>query len=354
MVGGSPLPLAVSMGEPAGIGTEVLLKCYQALRKPAAGGRIPFFLIDDPARVARITREAHLDFHVASIERPADTAEAFAEALPVLPLSGIDPAPLMAVEAGKPSPATADAVTGSIRRAVELALAGEAGGVVTLPIQKSALQDANFPYPGHTEYLGALTKGAPWPEGEPRGPVMMLAAGDFRTVPVTVHVPLRSVAEQLGTDTIIRIARVTANSLRHDFGVAHPRIAVAGLNPHAGEDGHLGTEDRDVIGPAIAALRDAGIDAHGPHPADTMFHEEARQHYDAALAMYHDQALIPIKTVAFHQAVNVTIGLPIVRTSPDHGTGLAIAGKGVARPDSTLNAILMASRMAESRRRVLA
>ena len=339
-------PLAVSMGEPAGIGTEVLIKSYARMRSIAQTPR--FFLIDDPMRVARILREAKAPFQVASIEAPGDALGAFEEALPVLPVKA-DRGTLDDIEPGKASLASAPAVMEAIRQAVAFARSGEASGVVTLPIQKAILQIAGFPHPGHTEFLGALTADVPVPQGEARGALMMLAAGNFRTVPVTVHQSLASVPASLTIDAIVEAGEITAQSLRRDFGIAKPRLAVAGLNPHAGESGKMGTEEQDIIEPAIAALRERNVDAQGPWPADTMFHEEARAQYDAALAMYHDQALVPIKTVAFHEAVNVTLGLPIVRTSPDHGTGFPIAGKGVARPDSTMAAILMAARMAAAR-----
>ena len=342
-------PLAVTMGEPAGIGTEVLLKAYDRLRAAPPGTAPAFFLIDDPARVEKIVRLVGLDLRLATIEAPRDADAVFPRALPVLPLrAGVTPA-LLHVRPGTPSGATAEAVTGSIEQAVGLALEGEAAGVVTLPVQKRALQEAGFPHPGHTEYLGALTEGASLPKGFVRGPVMMLAAGRFRVVPVTVHLPLRGVPDALTADQIVRVGVVTAQALARDFGVARPRLAVTGLNPHAGEGGAMGTEERDVIAPAIEALREQRIEASGPYPADTLFHEEARAGYDAALAMYHDQALIPIKTLAFHEAANVTLGLPIVRASPDHGTALEIAGRGAANPSSLLSALALAARMAAAR-----
>jgi 4-hydroxythreonine-4-phosphate dehydrogenase len=337
------------MGEPAGIGTEVALKAYARLAEAPPGAAPTFFLLDDPVRVEKIVRLVGLSLPVATIERPADAGSVFPRALPVMPLEkGPFPA-LLHVEPGHASPATADAVTASIEQAVRLSLTGEAAGVVTLPIQKKALADAGFPHPGHTEYLGALTADAVLPKGTARGPVMMLAAGSFRVVPVTIHRSLRAVPDALSTAEIVRVGVVAAQSLARDFGIAHPVLAVCGLNPHAGEGGALGTEEAELIAPAIAALREQGIDARGPFPADTMFHEEARAQYHAALAMYHDQGLVPIKTIAFHEAVNVTLGLPIVRTSPDHGTGLDIAGRGAARADSTLAAILLAARMAATR-----
>ncbi|WP_183817965.1 4-hydroxythreonine-4-phosphate dehydrogenase PdxA [Parvularcula dongshanensis] len=337
------------MGEPAGIGTEVVLKSYARFAAEPPGNAPVFFLIDDPARVEKIVRTVGVGVRVGSIERAADAAAVFPAALPVLPLArGVTDA-LLHVTPGTPSGATADAVTGSIDQAVALCLAGEAAGVATAPIHKKVLLDAGFSYPGHTEYLGALTDDAALPQGFVRGPVMMLAAGRFRVVPVTIHERLADVPSLLTADRIVRTGMVTAQALRRDFGVREPRLAVTGLNPHAGEGGAMGTEERDVIEPAIAALREQGVEAFGPIPADTLFHEEARVAYDAALAMYHDQALIPIKTVAFHDAVNVTLGLPVVRTSPDHGTAFPIAGRGVARADSMTGAILQAARMAAAR-----
>jgi len=340
-------PLAVSMGEPAGIGSEVLLKAYAALRE--LQGQRPFFLIDDPVRVAGLLRAYRADLSCVTIERPADAPAAFHAGLPVLPVRDVEREALDQVQLGKPTSATAQAVVASIEQAVRYALNGEASGVVTLPIQKATLQEAGFQFPGHTEYLGALTADAAMPWDGPRGPVMMLAAGSFRAVPATIHAPLAQVPSLLTTDLLVSLATTMALSLRHDFGLDAPKIAISGLNPHAGEMGRMGWEEIDIILPALKTLRERGIQVAGPFPADTMFHEEARVQYDAALAMYHDQALIPIKAVAFHEAVNITIGLPIIRTSPDHGTALPIAGKGVARAESTVAALRMASMMADKR-----
>jgi 4-hydroxythreonine-4-phosphate dehydrogenase len=337
------------MGEPSGVGTEVLFKAYQHLRRHPDSERLAFCLFDDPVRLAELTRAWRIDLPVISVECPGDARTAFRDGLPVMPFRTADPSPLRHVSLGEPATATAGLVLASIREAVEAWREGDVGGLVTLPIQKSILQEAGFAHAGHTDFLGALTADDAMPDGVMRGPVMMLAAGDFRTVPVTVHQPLASVPGALASDGIIRTATITAQALALDFGIQNPVLAVAGLNPHAGEGGHMGREEIDVIAPAVAALRERGIDAQGPFPADTLFHEEARATYHAALGMYHDQALIPIKTVAFHEAVNATIGLPLVRTSPDHGTALPIAGRGVARPDSTVAAILMAARMAVSR-----
>lgn len=337
------------MGEPAGVGTEITLKAYDQLSALPPGRGPVFCLIDDPARVEKFVRGAGLATGLATIEHPRDAASVFPRALPILPLTDGATDALRHVEPGTPSSATASAVQGSIRQAVSLALAGQVGGVVTNPIQKKVLVDAGWDHPGHTEFLGALTADAPMPKGFVRGPVMMLAAGDFRVVPVTVHLALRAVADALSADAIVRAGVVTAQALMRDFGVRAPRLAVSGLNPHAGEEGAMGTEEHDIIEPAITALREQRIDAVGPMPADTMFHGRARRGYAAALAMYHDQALVPIKTVAFDEAVNVTLGLPIVRTSPDHGTALDIAGKGLANPESLIGAILMAAQMADAR-----
>lgn len=327
-------PLAITMGEPGGVGGELTVKAWRAL----AGGGAAFFVIDDPERLAA------LGAPVAAVASPADAAAIFAEKLPVLDIGA-----RISVMPGKADPATAPLVIASIEKAVALALAGEAAGVVTNPIQKSILIAAGFKFPGHTEFLGALTDQTPMPAGRRRGPVMMLSSPDLRTVPVTAHIPLARAAATLTSDAIIRAGVITAEALLNDFGIACPRLAIAGLNPHAGEEGALGREDAAIIAPAIEALREAGVDARGPLPADTMFHPRARALYDAALCMYHDQALIPIKTIAFDEAVNVTLGLPIIRTSPDHGTALDIAGKGVARPDSLIAAIRLAGELASRR-----
>jgi 4-hydroxythreonine-4-phosphate dehydrogenase len=320
------------MGEPGGIGGEIAIKAWRAL---AATGPA-FFAIDDPARLER------LGAPVAAIASPEQATRVFATRLPVLPLGAA-----VKATAGLADKANAAHVIGSIEKAVALALAGEASGVVTNPVQKAALIEAGFEFPGHTEFLGALTKDAPAPTR--RGPVMMIASPSLRVAPVTVHSPLAKAVRELTTERIVDVAMVTAESLKLDFGIARPRLALAGLNPHAGEKGALGSEDEALIAPAVAALRKHGVEAAGPLPADTMFHAEARAKYDAAICMYHDQALIPVKTLAFHEAVNVTLGLPIVRTSPDHGTALDIAGKGLARADSLIAAIKLAAEMAARR-----
>lgn len=328
-------PLVVSPGEAAGIGIEIVARAWQARRKASLP---PFCLIGDPALVA--SRLAHLDLSVPLAAVDAETAcAAFPDALPVRPL-GIE----IADRPGVLDPATAPATIAAIETAVGLIRAGRAAGLVTAPIQKSNLYAAGFGFPGHTEFLGALAERL-WP-GEPCRPVMMLSGPELSTVPVTVHIPLADVPAALATDDIVAIGRIVDRELRARFAIPAPRLAVAGLNPHAGEAGTMGTEDGTIIAPAVAALRAAGIDARGPLPADTLFHARARKGYDVVLAMYHDQALIPVKTIAFDETVNVTLGLPFVRTSPDHGTALDIAADGIADPSSMIAAIRLAGRMA--------
>ena len=274
-----------------------------------------------------------------AIASPGEAQAVFAKALPVLPIAlGGEPKP------GKPDPANAQAVIASIETAVRLTMAGAAAAVVTNPIHKATLYDAGFRYPGHTEFLAALA-------GIRTPPVMMLAAAELRVVPVTVHLSLKEALARLTTDAIVQAGEITAKALKMDFGVAKPRLAVAGLNPHAGEAGALGSEEASIIRPAVARLKDAGIDAVGPLAPDAMFAPAARKGYDAALCMYHDQALIPIKAIAFDSAVNVTLGLPFVRTSPDHGTAFDIAGTGKASATSLMAALGMAAAMARRRAR---
>jgi 4-hydroxythreonine-4-phosphate dehydrogenase len=274
---------------------------------------------------------------VQVIEEHERVSAVFADALPVAPLGGTPVA-----EPGHPAPADQALVLRAIETAVADVRDGRAAALVTNPINKDALYRAGFRHPGHTEYLAELA-------GSKEPAVMMLAGRDLRVVPVTIHLALRDAIEALSTAAIIHAGRIVDAALRRDFAIAAPVIAVAGLNPHAGESGGLGHEDIDIIAPAIAELRAAGIDARGPLAADTMFHAEARRRYDAALCMYHDQALIPIKTLDFDGAVNVTLGLPFIRTSPDHGTAFDIAGKGIARPDSLIAALRLAAEMAARR-----
>ncbi len=327
-----PAPLAVTMGEPAGIGGEILLKAWarRTDRTPV------FFAIDSAARLESIAVRFGIPCPVAPIKDPKDAAAIFNRALPVLDL-GMD---LSAAALGTPTPQTASAVIAAIDRAVALVKAGAASGFVTNPIQKSVLQGAGFAYPGHTEYLGHLANAMP---------VMMLAVPGLRVIPVTIHLPIAAVPAALTTKAIVQHGRIAAAALRRDFGIAKPRIAVAALNPHGGEAGTMGTEEQTVIVPAIEELRAEGIAVTGPAPADTLFHAGAREHFDLALCMYHDQALIPLKTIDFAGGVNVTLGLPFVRTSPDHGTALDIAAKGAADPSSVIAAIAMAAEMSARR-----
>jgi 4-hydroxythreonine-4-phosphate dehydrogenase len=316
--------LALTMGDPAGIGPEIAQAAWHALRESGPA----FVLLADPAVGGR---------PVASVE---EARGVFRGALPVLP----GPAALATVPVpGHPDPANAPAITGSIAEAVRLAVSGAVAGIVTNPIAKSVLQQAGFAYPGHTEYLAALT-------GRSGGEVMMLAGPSLRVVPVTIHVSLRRALDLLSTNEIVRVSRTTHAALRRDFGIPRPRLAIAGLNPHAGEDGYMGDEERTLIRPAMERLRAEGIDLVGPMPPDTMFTEQARARYDAAICMYHDQALIPLKTLDMAQGVNVTLGLDLVRTSPDHGTAFDIAGQGLADPSSLIAALRMADDIARHRR----
>ncbi|WP_193188134.1 4-hydroxythreonine-4-phosphate dehydrogenase PdxA [Nisaea sediminum] len=328
-------PLVLTPGEPAGAGAEIALKAWATAHERLP----PFFLLEEPDRLAALAIRLGTGTPIIEISAPEAARAAFDNGLPVLPISYAAPP-----EAGRLDPANGPAVIDAIERAVGMTTEGRAGAVVTLPIQKSVLYEAGFRYPGHTEFLAALA-------GPEITPVMMLAAPELRVVPVTIHIPLKRVPDVLTTEMIVTKARITAEALKRDFGCERPRLAIAGLNPHAGEDGTIGTEDRDVVAPAVAALRAEGIEAVGPLSADTMFHAEARKTYDAAICMYHDQALIPIKTVDFWGGVNVTLGLPFIRTSPDHGTALELAGTGKAHADSLIAALTMAGEMAEARAR---
>ena len=323
-------PLAVTMGDPAGIGGELTVMAWArriAARLP------PFYAIDDPARLRRIGGS----LPVAEIDHPSEAMAVFGEALPVLPLPLPAPQP-----PGQPVAANAGAVIASIERAVADVGAGRAAAVVTNPINKRALHEgAGFAYPGHTEFLAAL--------GKVETPVMMLAAPGLRVVPLTVHCALRDIFNGITRDSILRTARILHEAMRRDFALPAPRIAVSGLNPHAGEGGSMGREEIEIIAPAIAALQAEGIATSGPWPGDTMFHEDARAGYDVALCMYHDQALIPLKTLDFHRGVNITLGLSFVRTSPDHGTAYDRAGTGTADPRSFIEALRTARAMADAR-----
>ncbi|MCA1910154.1 MAG: 4-hydroxythreonine-4-phosphate dehydrogenase PdxA [Magnetospirillum sp.] len=332
----TPKPLALTMGEPAGIGGELTLLAWQRRRLLPR----PFIAVDDPHRLRRLAARLGWDVPMVEVDCAADAVGIFDRALPILPQCLSVPA-----EPGRPDPANAPAVIDSIRRAVQLAQAGDCAALVTNPIHKAVLYQAGFGFPGHTEYLAHLL-------GQDGAEVMMLACPQLRVVPVTIHVSLAQAAASLRTEAIVHAGRVAAAALQRDFGISRPRLAVAGLNPHAGEDGTMGTEDRDIVAPAVAALQAMGIDAKGPLPADTLFHARARAEYDLALCMYHDQALIPIKTIDFDGGVNVTLGLPVIRTSPDHGTAFALAGSGQANPDSLMAALTMAAHMADNRSRV--
>ncbi len=329
-------PLALTMGECAGVGAEIAL---QAWTRRGEAGVPPFAFLGGERHARALAAALGLDVPVVAVKRAADAEAVFADAFPVLPVAV--PSPPVG---GRPDPANAPAVVAAIDRAVSLALSGEVAAVVTNPIDKAVLYRSGFDHPGHTEYLAARC-------GIQAAPVMMLVSDRLRVVPVTVHLALAEAARALTADAVIHCGRVAAERLAADFGIAAPRLAVAGLNPHAGEGGHMGREEIEIVAPAVEALRRDGIAVSGPAPADTLFHDRARRNYDAALCMYHDQALIPIKTLDFDAAVNVTLGLPIVRTSPDHGTAYDIAGTGTARPDSLIAALRLAARMAETRAR---
>ena len=328
------LPLALTLGEPAGIGPDLTLGLWRRrveLDLPA------FYIVADMEFLKTRARALGLDVAL-SVVTPAQASSVFERALPVVPLD----LPVTATP-GKPDATSAPAAIASIRHAVADVIAGRAAAIVTNPVAKNVLYRSGFAEPGHTEFLARLAAEA---TGKPVQPVMMLWSSELAVVPVTIHLPLKDVVAALTSDLIVETGRIVAHDLAKRFGVAHPRIAVAGLNPHAGEDGGLGEEDRDIVAPAVARLKAEGIDVLGPLPADTMFHERARAGYDVAMCMYHDQALIPIKTLAFDHAVNVTLGLPFVRTSPDHGTAFDIAGTGKADPSSLVAALALAARLA--------
>ena len=327
------LPLALTLGEPAGIGPDITLAVWQRRDELALP---PFYLLADPDFLARRARHLGLDIPLRVVE-PDAAAKTFAAALPVVAL-----AERVTAEPGQPDQSSGPAAIASIRRAVADVFAGRAHAVVTNPVAKAVLYRTGFAEPGHTEFLARLAQEA---TGRAAHPVMMLWSPELAVVPVTIHLPVREVPQRLTVELIAETGRIVAHDLRARFGIARPRLALAGLNPHAGEEGALGAEDAAVVAPAVERLRREGIDARGPLPADTMFHAAARRGYDAALAMYHDQALIPIKTLAFDHAVNVTLGLPFVRTSPDHGTAFDIAGSGRADPASLVAALKLAARL---------
>ncbi|PVX31137.1 4-hydroxythreonine-4-phosphate dehydrogenase PdxA [Sphingomonas pokkalii] len=323
-------PLAVALGDPAGIGPEIVAKAWNAR---VLHSLPPFFAVGDPGSIQSVW-----DGPIATIDSPHHAFDRFDEALPVLQVRDSG-----AITPGQPNMASAHVALQSLEVAVGLASAGAAGALVTGPVSKSQLYAIGFNHPGQTEFVaercGVTAENA----------VMMLAGPSLRVVPITVHIPLAEVSERLSTDLIVAKARVTARGLQRNFGIERPRLAFAGLNPHAGEQGALGREEIDIIAPAIERLRTEGIDATGPFAGDTMFHARARATYDAALCPFHDQALIPIKTLHFDDGVNITLGLPIVRTSPDHGTAFTLAGRNEANPGAMIAAIRMAASAAQRR-----
>jgi 4-hydroxythreonine-4-phosphate dehydrogenase len=337
------LPILLTMGDPAGIGGEIMLRAAAGTELHLHGA--PLVVIDDPERLRQLAARLNLgiEFHViegqdavAGYDRPHQPGQLTIWKLPIA----------VEAEPGQPSTRYADAVIESINLAVAACLNGHAAAMTTSPIAKEVLARAGFRHPGHTEYLGYLAETAGFPV---KRSVMMLAGPKLRTVPVTVHVALANVPLILSQSLIIQTAEVVNQGLKEMFGIAEPRLALSGLNPHAGENGLMGGEENRELRPAIDYLQRLGIAASGPHPADTMFTPEKRESYDVALCMYHDQALIPVKTLDMDRTVNVTLGLPFIRTSPDHGTAFDIAGKGIARPDSLIAAVNMAAEMATKR-----
>ncbi len=327
-------PLALTQGDPAGIGPDITLAAWAARRET---GLPPFLFIGDPMVLK--SRAALLELDVPIREASPETAASvFDNAIPVLPISaGVE------VAAGEPHVATARGTIASIETAVDLCFSGRASAVVTNPIAKSVLYQSGFKFPGHTEFLAHLASNV---TKRSYLPVMMLAGPKLRAIPVTIHIPLKDVPAALTKELIVDTCRITKEDLKNRFGIEKPRIAVAGINPHAGEDGAIGLEDQQIIHPAIVELREEGLHVFGPLPADTMFHDEARARYDVAICMYHDQALIPAKALGFDTSVNVTLGLPFIRTSPDHGTAFGIAGQGVARETSLVEALKLAAQLA--------
>ncbi len=328
-------PIAVTMGDTRGISGELTIKAWNAKSSETVP---PFFAIDHPDRLNALAEQLKLPLKVSVIETPSTAVSVFDTALPVIPIDK--------VTSGKTN--CASQTIASIEHAVDLVLGKQAKAMVTNPINKKNLYDAGFTFQGHTDFLEHL---ASQHTGTSCRSIMMLASQSLRTVPVTVHIPLHAVPGALSQDALIECAEIVAAALHTDFGIREPRLAVAGLNPHAGEGGSIGNEDQEIIEPAIEKLRHKGLQVEGPLPADTMFHERARTQYDAALCMYHDQALIPLKTLDFDKGVNVTLGLPFIRTSPDHGTAYDIAGTGKADPTSFLEALRLADQLADNRQR---
>jgi len=332
------LPIALTTGESAGIGPDIILLSWLQRKSPAQGNPLtPFYVVGDAALLQARARLMGLEVPVKNTVI-GDVSTVFEQALPVIPIGAT-----LTGQPGEPASSDATSIVQSIEMAVEQVKTGMARAVVTAPINKKSLYDAGFPYPGHTEYLASLA--GPGQEGRAVRPVMMLAGPRLRAVPVTIHIPLKDVALNLTTSEIVEIATITAVDLKNRFSITNPRLAISGLNPHAGEGGAMGREDQQIITPAIAELQALGINAKGPYPADTMFHARARETYDVAICMYHDQALIPAKALDFDRTVNVTLGLPFIRTSPDHGTAFNIAGTGKADPTSMISAIQLADEL---------
>ena len=329
----SSLPVAVTMGDPAGIGPDITLAAWASAKAIPA---VPFMLLSEPDLMRKRAEILKLDIAIEELASARDALKVFPSALPVLPvtLQG-------AVVPGQPEGAAAPAIVAAIELGVELVYQGEASSLVTNPINKKLLYDSGFDHPGHTEFLGALAQS----HGDTTEPVMMLACDELRVVPATIHIPVKNVAAALSVELLVRTVRTTAQALSSQFGISNPRITVTGLNPHAGEGGAIGDEENTIIVPAIEILRGENVNVSGPSPADTVFQEPLRNTYDAVVTMYHDQALIPVKTLAFDRAVNVTLGLPFVRTSPDHGTAYDLAGTGRADPASLIEALKLACRL---------
>jgi 4-hydroxythreonine-4-phosphate dehydrogenase len=329
-------PLCLTQGDPSGIGPDITLALYRQSRASVE----PFFVVADPDLLRRRAEKLGLAIEIVETE-PEQARSVFSSALPVVPLKAqVKGLP------GQPDPADAPGAIEAISRAVTMIRAGRASAIVTNPIAKSVLYRAGFAHPGHTEFLGELAR-EHW--GGDCRPVMMLWSRDLAVVPATIHVPLARVPTLLKTEDLVEIGAIVIEACKRDFGIARPRLVFAGLNPHAGEDGAIGREDIEIIAPAVARLAALSHDVRGPLPADTMFHAAARATYDVAICAYHDQALIPLKTLAFDSGVNVTLGLPFIRTSPDHGTAFDIAGTGAARPTSLAEAVALAGRMARAR-----
>lgn len=332
--------LALSMGEPAGVGPDIILLAHARLQGDPDAPQLVVF--GDPALLQSRAERLGVDVTFSVLGSVDDLHEGQHKELAVIDVGRVEDKPGLLDED------TANLTVSALRAALDAVRLGNCSGLVTAPIHKANLYATGFAFPGHTEFLEAYAQ-EHWPERDPLA-VMMLAGPELRTVPVTVHIPLSDVAGSLSMQRIVEVGAVVARDLKQRFGIDNPRLSIAGLNPHAGEQGSLGKEDDAIIAPAITRLGQMGIKAIGPLPADTMFHPEARQAFDAALCMYHDQALIPVKALDFHNTVNVTLGLPFVRTSPDHGTALSLAGTGGASPASMIAAIKLAAKMAERAR----